>query len=174
MVTLYYGCFPDGAAGSRRLLDRAAQERGARWTLTHDALGKPLIPGGPEISISHTKGAAALAVSDDPVGVDIEQIRSVRPNLPQRVMSPRELRWYQEEGERDEAFFTLWTLKESYYKYLGTGLPGFPNETEFHPEGGIWRLEGSPLRFSVYRADDLVLALCTLEREIRLIRWEES
>ena len=174
MVTLYYGLFAKGTVGSRHLLENAQKDRGETWEIAHNTLGKPMIPGGPEISISHTNGAAAVAVSDRPVGVDIECIRAVRPNLPKRVMSPKELLWYHAQKEDTKAFFTLWTLKESYYKYLGIGLPGFPNGTSFYPENGIWRLEGSSLFFSVFQQDDCVMALCSEDQEIRLIRREEN
>ena len=174
MVTLYYGWFPEGTSGSRHLLEYAQEEWGEAWDLTHDNSGKPVIPDGPEISISHTKGAAAVAVSDRPLGVDIEQIHTVRPNLPKRVMSTQEYLWYQAEMESAEAFFTLWTLKESYYKYLGTGLAGFPNETLFYPENGAWHLFGSSLSFSVLHLGNHVLSLCSEDSEIRFIRWEEN
>ena len=174
MVTLYYGYFSNGVTGSRYLIKSAETDREESWTLTRNAYGKPLISGGPEISISHTKGAAAVVVSSRPAGVDIERIRSVLPNLPKRVMSHKEYQWFDKEGKSEEAFFTLWTLKESYYKYLGTGLPGFPNQTNFYRECGTWHLEGSQLVFSVFRAKEYVIALCSEDHEIRIIQQEEN
>ena len=81
-------------------------------------------------------------------------------------MSDREWEWYTFRGERPEDFFTLWTLKESYYKYLGTGLPGFPAETEFCLTDGLWRLRGSPLHFLTTQKGPLFLALCGEEQEV--------
>ena len=40
--------------------------------------GKPYIPGGPHFSLTHSGTLAALAVSDTPVGLDIEKIAPVR------------------------------------------------------------------------------------------------
>ena len=63
-------------------------------------------------------------------------------------------------------FFTLWTLKESYYKYLGTGLRGFPNETEFWTQGGVWQLRGQEkLVFWLREEKNLLMALCSHEQE---------
>ncbi|MBQ9269746.1 MAG: 4'-phosphopantetheinyl transferase superfamily protein [Oscillospiraceae bacterium] len=174
MVSLYIGSFPSGKAGSRVLLDHACRDHNIGNMLTHDSLGKPILPDGPEVSISHTAGAAAVAVSARPVGVDIEQIRPVRKNLPVRVLSPEEYRFYQEAGEPPELFFTFWTLKEAYYKYLGTGLPGFPNETEFFPVNGRWTLKGSPLHFEVYQENLLICTLCCVDQEVRVIHLEKS
>ena len=135
--------------------------------LEHDGRGRPFFPGGPGISLSHTAKAAAAAVSDSgPVGIDIEGIRPVRPGLARRVMSREELLWYQDRGERPEDFFRLWTLKESYYKYLGTGLPGFPNGTSFHLEGGLWRQGEEPLWFRTGEKDLLLLSVCGEAQEI--------
>ena len=169
MVSLYIGLFASGKDGSRVLLDHACRDHNIDNILTHDSLGKPLLPGGVEVSISHAAGAAAVVISDRPVGVDIEQIRTVRKNLPARVLSPEEYRAYQEAGESPELFFMFWTLKEAYYKYLGTGLPGFPNETEFVLENGRWTLKDSPLHFEVYQENLLICALCSEDQEARVI-----
>ena len=139
--------------------------------LRHDGLGRPFLEGGPQVSLSHTDRAAAAAVSTaGPVGVDLERLCPVRPRLAGRVMSPGEYAWYCARGECAEDFFTLWTLKESYYKYLGTGLPGYPRGTEFRLEKGLWRLGTLPLRFRTEQKGPLFLALCGEEQEVT-VRW---
>ena len=75
--------------------------------------GKPFFPAFPEIhfSVSHTKTHVLCAVSDRPVGVDVETARPVRPGVPDRVCTPEELEVFD--------FFELWVLKESYIKLTG-------------------------------------------------------
>lgn len=132
--------------------------------------GKPFLPGGPEFNISHSRGYVAVAISDQPVGLDMELVRSYHEKLPERIFSPGELEWFQRRGRTRVDFFTLWTLKESYYKYLGTGLPGFPNETDFRKEGK-WIMGGSGLSFTILEEKSLLLAVCCREQmEIRLHR----
>jgi len=126
--------------------------------------GKPYLPGGPEFNLSHTHGAVAAAISDSPVGLDVERVRPFHQLVPQRIMSPGEYRWFLERGERKRDFFVLWTLKESYYKLLGDGLPGFPNGTDFYYDGK-WHLRGERLFFSVLEKNNLLLTLCS-EKEI--------
>lgn len=142
--------------------------------ISHDSRGKPLIPGGPEISLSHTKTAVAAAVGEGPVGVDIEAVRTIADRLPERVLSVREYRWFSDRGRRPEDFFTLWTLKESYYKYLGTGLPGIPNGTDFYMENGIWQLAGTALRFFVWEKNLLRMAVCSQAQQVEFFDINES
>ncbi len=158
---------------SRLLLRHALEERGLRpMELLHDDRGRPYLPDGPCVSVSHTAGAAAVALSGRPVGVDVERLRTVRQGLDRRIMGRREYEWYCARGRRTEDLLTLWTLKESYYKCLGTGLPGFPNGTEFYLEHGLWRLEGSPLRFWTEKKGDLLISLCHGDNEkAEIVMW---
>jgi phosphopantetheinyl transferase len=85
------------------------------------------------------------------------------------VLSPGEQEWYRSRGAQLGDFFTLWTLKESYYKFLGTGLPGMPNGTEFRLVGDAWTLQGcDDCHFFTWKSDKLVLALCSQDK---LVKW---
>lgn len=132
--------------------------------------GKPFLTAGPHFSLSHSHGAVAAAVSDRPVGADLERIRAFPEKLPGRVLSPGEQKWFTARGELKRDFFTLWTLKESFLKYLGTGLRGFPNDTEFYEAAGRWRLRGSELKFSVFLEKDFLAAVCGEEEMVTLHR----
>lgn len=78
-------------------------------------------------SLSHSRGAAACALSDSPVGVDIEEAegflrrfggKSASRRLAQSVCTPGELA-----GEPEgEALLALWTKKEAIFKRRGSGL----------------------------------------------------
>lgn len=126
--------------------------------------GKPFLPGGPEFNISHSCGHVAVAFSPLPVGLDVEAVRPYLEKLPERIFSPEELSWFLCRGSTKIDFFTLWTLKESYYKYLGTGLPGFPNGTNFYlDEKKQWKMGNSGLYFKVLAEKNLSLALCSQE-----------
>lgn len=75
--------------------------------------GKPFFPGYPQVhfSISHTAGAAAAAVSDAPVGVDIQRIQTPPRHLV-RLMGL----------EEPETFFGSWVRWEARAKRTGTGI----------------------------------------------------
>ena len=83
--------------------------------------GKPYIPGGPHFSISHCKEGIAVAVDDQPIGIDIEAIRHADDELIARTMNEEEQR--QIHSDRD--FTRLWTQKEAVVKWRGTGIESF-------------------------------------------------
>ena len=87
--------------------------------------GKPFVEGGPEFSLSHCKFGIAVAVDNKPIGIDIESIRDIKPELVERTMNEREMsevRSQMSDVRSQIAFTRLWTMKEAYLKYLGTGI----------------------------------------------------
>lgn len=81
--------------------------------------GKPYIPGGPHFSLTHSGTFAALAVSDTPVGLDIEKIAPVR-RAAARALTIEERDYMKADPERRFAY--LWTRKEAVLKCTGAGL----------------------------------------------------
>ena len=107
-----------------RLLQRALLlEYGINETpvFTYDSKGKPLLQGHPDIhfSLSHCREAVAVAVSDHPIGIDIETTEHYSPEVARRVMSDDERRQIEESSHPEIAFTRLWTMKESLYKLTG-------------------------------------------------------
>lgn len=117
-----------------------------------EARGKPYILHVPwHYNLSHSGDYAALAISDAPVGIDIQQMQPYRDSLVQRFFSAEEVAAYEKlvsakvrgtssgwldavEARRRNTvvgqlfhdgaslFYTLWCRKEAYGKLLGTGL----------------------------------------------------
>ena len=77
---------------------------------------------GIDFSISHCKNAIAVALSDRPVGVDVESFRHAEEPLLKRTMNPEEQTQVREAEDPAEAFTRLWTCKEAVLKLRGTGL----------------------------------------------------
>ena len=72
-----------------------------------------------EFSLSHSKGALAVAVSRAPVGVDIEDVETAcREGMPRRFMTDGEYERYKSlpEDEKQRFFITAWTAKEALFK----------------------------------------------------------
>lgn len=84
--------------------------------------GKPYVSGGPEFSLSHCKHAIAVAWGASPVGIDVESIRGVEQGLIDRTMNAAEQALIRASASPERAFIRLWTQKEAYLKYIGTGI----------------------------------------------------
>ena len=86
--------------------------------------GKPSIVGHPEIffNMSHCREAAICVLSDVPVGVDVESIRSYSESLARYTMSDAEMELIEKSERPDVEFIRLWTLKEAVLKRSGEGI----------------------------------------------------
>lgn len=92
-------------------------------TVVYGSKGKPGILHVPwHYNLSHSGDYAALAVSDAPVGIDIQQMRPCKGSLVKRFFSPEEAELYESLVSGETLFYTLWCRKEAYGKLLGTGL----------------------------------------------------
>jgi 4'-phosphopantetheinyl transferase len=96
------------------------------------AHGKPFVEAPDagralRFSLSHSGDIAVVAVSrGHEVGVDVERVRSLDDldGFAARYFSPaeRDALARMPSGERQRAFFQIWTLKEAYLKACGEGL----------------------------------------------------
>ena len=77
---------------------------------------------GVDFSISHCKNAIAVALSDRPVGVDVESFRHAEEPLLKRTMNPDEQAEVRAASDPAESFTCLWTKKEAVLKLRGTGI----------------------------------------------------
>lgn len=88
--------------------------------------GKPLLQGYPDyhFNISHSGDWIVYAESDCEVGIDIEMTKPVNCKIAKRFFSPEEYRdlMCKSHSEKQNYFYDLWTLKESYIKATGRGL----------------------------------------------------
>ena len=85
------------------------------------------------VSLSHSGDVAFCAVSENPVGVDVEKIRSISDSLIKRVCVDEEKAYVLADFEPDDVknisdevvkkrFFEIWTAKEAYFKMKGSGI----------------------------------------------------
>lgn len=86
--------------------------------------GKPSIVGHPEIffNLSHCKYAAVCALSDQPIGIDVESIREYKENLVRYTMNDEEVCEIESSDNPAATFIRLWTMKEATMKLIGTGI----------------------------------------------------
>lgn len=94
--------------------------------LYYNDFGKPYIKGCDKFyfSISHSGEWVLLAYDDNEIGVDIEKIQYVEKRVVDDFFTEKEKEYVysQPEKDRDKRFTQIWTSKESYVKYKGTGF----------------------------------------------------
>jgi len=110
----------------------------------------------PYCSISHTDGAIAVALSDRPVGVDIQAITRIREGVVNRVFTAKEraVMAFAAPGEGAQLFTRIWAQKEAALKKSGLGLYGL---RQIPKEPGVYTLKES---------DGWVAAVCAEEKAI--------
>ena len=96
--------------------------------------GEPYLTGCPlHVSISHCDQVVACAVSQVPVGIDVERIQPIDPGVCRYACVAEEMEYVfrgtqplDREKIRDtdtlQRFFEVWTAKEAYFKKCGTGI----------------------------------------------------
>ncbi len=100
-----------------------------------DANGAPRVTSAREpvfVSLASRGDAVAIAISDRPVGVDVE-LREANPPKPAwNILHPRERDWLSEQNPQaqHESFLALWCVKEAYLKAIGLGLRREPADIE--------------------------------------------
>ena len=103
-----------------------ARYRDIEWS--YNEHGKPYLLNGPYFSISHCKEGIAVAIDEEPVGIDIEAIRHADEDLIERTMSEQEksiIENRKSKIEKDRTFTRLWTQKEAIVKAEGVGICSF-------------------------------------------------
>lgn len=155
--------------GAWRLLERMLGRYGiSALDVAAGANGKPVC-AGICFNLSHCAELVLCAVSDAPVGCDIEKITAAPMEIAERYFSESERRYLSGASgppEKNRRFFKLWTIRESYLKMTGEGM-GLPLERiAVEPDtGALWR-DGVAQRCGIrsFTQGDYALSICTAER----------
>lgn len=137
--------------------------------------GKPclLSPGYIQFSFSHSGNMAACAFSTaGPVGADTEKIEKPPLEIMSLMFSDTEKALVdskKDRGEKAFEFYRIWTRKEAYGKYLGTGLSDSLKDVD--------TLEDPPgLHFETRLINKYCMSLCSKEAhaDIKFLELKEN
>ncbi len=107
--------------GAGKIIERMLADGKIKAPLTQNENGKPQCEGL-HFNISHS-GKYVIGVSSDAqVGCDIELREKAPLEVAKRFFHPSELLHMEQSPDPNIAFWTLWTLKESYMKMTGEGF----------------------------------------------------
>ena len=125
--------------------------------------GKPALKDGPAFSLSHSGERVLCALSDRAVGADIQRLRPDHQALARRFFTAEEVAWLEAQQERELAFTLLWSLKESYVKFLGSGIAGIHLDSfTVQPDReGHAQIPGSGVKLWYAVKDDYVMTVCS-------------
>ena len=104
----------------------------------YNEYGTPYLEDGPYFSISHSKQGIAVAISDQPIGIDIEAIRPLNEGLVHKAMNPQEQAQIVAATNPAQEFIRLWTRKEAYVKMQGTGIISDMHEILQDTQNLLW------------------------------------
>lgn len=118
--------------------------------------GKPFFPNANfHFSLSHSGEYALCAVSDVPIGVDLQKIKEKIPANTKKILSKEEEQYLQRcaNAQKIELFYRLWARKESLIKWDGRGLRLPLSEISFVQNGALQEellFEGKKVFFQEY------------------------
>lgn len=127
---------------------------------------KPYYKEYPNIyfSLSHSGTKVMCVIADKMVGCDVEQIKPRKTDIAKRYFAPQEYNLIQSQPtdkDKEEMFFRIWTLKESFLKCIGTGisieLNSFwilPSEDNIIIEQFIFENDGDDFEFEELQLED--------------------
>jgi len=113
-------------------------------------------------NVSHSGNLVACAVSEKPVGIDIEQISSKPLKAISRFATDTEKSFVSDDPVKATI---LWTLKEACLKATGTGVKGGLKSISFDIAEGNVVCSDSLLKCEyTYEYEGYILAVCTIEK----------
>ena len=159
--------------GAGVLLDKGLLEYGlseAKEPVAYGEKGKPYLPVHPHIhfNIAHSEKMVLVVFADVEVGCDVEIIRQAEMPLAKRFFSPKEYEYVErQEGEeqKSEAFYRIWTVKESFLKATGLGmsLPMDSFEVQIDKAGAVivsQEVDDRAYHFREFRFGNYCAAVC--------------
>ncbi len=133
--------------------------------------GKPSIADAAirlDYNISHSGEWVVCAISDAPVGIDVEQITKADLDTAKHFFAPAEYAFIVDAKDavrQQERFFSVWTAKESYIKALGMGLSHPLDSFSTVADGKIITesvIDGRRWHFATFRLDgNYPVAVCS-------------
>ena len=118
-------CRPDDrkrSLGAGMIIQKILAESGlSENDLKYSEHGKP-VADSIYFNVSHAGDYVVGVLSDCEVGCDIEKNANAPLEVAEHYFYHSELAYIKAAEDKDKAFFTLWTLKESYMKMTGRGM----------------------------------------------------
>lgn len=91
--------------------------------IIYDKNGKPYIKNNQKkISFSYSNELAIVGISDYNLGIDVEKIKKYDEKIVKRIYCKSEFDFINNSDNKNYEFTKLWTYKEAFVKFKGTGI----------------------------------------------------
>ncbi len=147
-------------------------------SVAREERGKPYFPNLPWLyfSVSHSGDLFACAMSETPIGLDIQE-HILRKNeteedamrrhikIAERFFHPDERQYISNDPLR--RFYKIWTAKESYVKLIGTGIDSSFSQFNIFDLGAcLWQSEYEKYTFSLCCNEENAVEVIDLKRDL--------
>lgn len=95
------------------------------YVISVNESGKPYVKGRNDLwfNISHSGDYAVCAISDEEIGIDVQEYRKINSSIAERFFSLQDIEYINKaSGDREKNIIDVWTVKEAYAKLDGRGL----------------------------------------------------
>ncbi|MGL5682614.1 MAG: 4'-phosphopantetheinyl transferase family protein [Marinifilaceae bacterium] len=137
--------------------------------------GKPYLKERRDIhfNISHSGNYIVWAVATQTLGIDIEKIDKAPLRVAERFFSEDERKRISKTKDpvkQNALFYSFWAAKESYLKFVGTGISGSLSSFTIHltDDGGYVQKEKKILPLQLYCINDIPGYSCYLTYEMEV------
>jgi len=133
LLQLSHGISADDFNAERRKKEWIASrlllnEINPKYSISYNVFGAPELSNGSNISISHSKGLVTIIISQQQVGIDIEEISEKALRVSSKFVStnnPKAL--------TAEKATLIWCCKEAIFKWYQKGEVDFIADIKLHP-----------------------------------------
>lgn len=144
----------------------------AKGAYSYDEKGRPVCRNG-FLSVSHSGELAICAISDFPIGVDIEKKRVFSGKIEKYLLNKEDY------ISKEFGLLGLWTVKEAFLKLTGDGIRFPMNKVKVFPDSTVSNEEITAQSISLHCEDEYLLSLCSLDMalakgKIEIKKWSYS
>ena len=123
-------------------------------------MGKPYFENGPYFNVSHSGQYIVMAISENEVGVDIEENVEKDMSSLVRIFNETEAKMIKEHAD----FYYLWCAKESLIKCFG-GSVGQIKEVPSLPLNGLKTFKGKDYQSQTFLFDKHIISITNESKE---------
>ena len=147
------------------LIKKACEDFGIDYSkeeIVFNKHGKPLFKNSSyHFNTAHSGNFALCIISDVECGCDIEEIKEFKQRVIDRFFTEKEREYLELSNEKEDLFYRLWTLKESYLKCIGKGLSVPLNSFELiSKDNNVIIKDKEDFQFYEFKHDNYRIAFC--------------